>query len=123
MPDDGAIIVKPHTSMHSIFREATDPLLKVNTFLLRSFMIKFKCYKCLQSINDRMNGQDPNVTFSTPRLSDAIERVLKSETQVVKISEIDVTMLKTKISHTTSSGSIWLHRVNEHNDKYYVICR
>ena len=29
MPEDGAIIVKPHTSMHSIFQEATDPLLKV----------------------------------------------------------------------------------------------
>ena len=29
MPDDGAIIVKPYTSMHSIFQKATDPLLKV----------------------------------------------------------------------------------------------
>ena len=89
MPDDWAIIVKPHTSMHSIFQEATDPL----------FM----------SINDRMKAQDPNVTFSTPKLSHAIERVLKSETQVVKISEIDGTMLKTRISHTTSSGGIYSH--------------
>ena len=29
MPEEGTIIVKPHTSMHSIFQEATDPLLKV----------------------------------------------------------------------------------------------
>ena len=29
MPDDGAIIVKPYTSMHSIFQKATDPLLQV----------------------------------------------------------------------------------------------
>ena len=60
----------------------------------------------MQSINDRMNEQDPNVTYSTPKLSNAIERVLKSERQVVKISEIDVTMLVTRISHATPSGGV-----------------
>ena len=60
----------------------------------------------MQSINDRMNEQDPNVTYSTPQLPDAIERVLKSEKQVVKISEIDMTMLTTRISHSTPSGGI-----------------
>ena len=29
MPDDGAIIVRQYTSMHSIFQKATDPVLKV----------------------------------------------------------------------------------------------
>ena len=53
-----------------------------------------------------MNEQDPNVTYSTPKLSHAIERVLKSETQVVKISEIDATMIATRISHATPSGGI-----------------
>ena len=53
-----------------------------------------------------MNEQDPNVTYSTPKLSNAIERVLKSERQVVKISEIDVTMLVTRISHATPSGGV-----------------
>ena len=70
-----------------------------------------------------MNGQDPNVTYSTPRLSDAIERVLKSESQVVKISEIDATKLKTGISHTTSSGGTLLHRVTEQNNYYLHTCR
>ena len=60
----------------------------------------------MQSINDRMNEQDPNVTYSTPKLSNAIERVLKSERQVVKISEIDVTMLVTRITHATPSGGV-----------------
>ena len=60
----------------------------------------------MQSINDRMNEQDPNVTYSTPKLVPAIERVLKSETQVVKITELDVTMLAVGISHTTPSGGI-----------------
>ena len=107
MPEDWAIIVKPHTSMHSIFQEATDPLFMVTKF---QFMLcskkSNKNVHILQSINDRISAQDPNVTFSTPKLSHAIERVLKSETQVVKISEIDGTMLKTRISHTTSSGGI-----------------
>ena len=53
-----------------------------------------------------MNEQDPNVTYSTPKLSPAIERILKSETQVVKITELDVTMLACRISHTTPSGGI-----------------
>ena len=39
----------------------------------------------MQSINDRMNEQDPNVTYSTPKLSNAIERVLKSERQVAVV--------------------------------------
>ena len=70
----------------------------------------------MQSINERMNGQDSNVTYSTPRLSDAIDRILNTESQVVKISEIDVTKLKTKISHTTSSGAYkLLHMVIEQN--------
>ena len=105
MPEEGTIIVKPHTSMHSIFQEATDPLLMVNKFQYMLCKGKFNMsFHILQSINDRINAQDPNVTFSTPKLSHAIERVLKSETQVVKISEIDVTMLITRISHTTFSG-------------------
>ena len=74
--------------------------------------------RTLQSINDRMNEQDPNVTYSTPKLSHAIERVLKSETQVVKISEIDVTMLKTRISHTTPSGDKQLHKFREQNSLF-----
>ena len=103
MPDNWAIIVKPHTSMHSIFQEATDPL----------FM----------SINDRMKAQDPNVTFSTPKLSHAIERVLKSETQVVKISEIDGAMLKTRISHTTSSGGKYSHSYKNIIPQSLCVCR
>ena len=107
MPEEGTIIVKPHTSMHSIFQEATDPLLMVNKFQYMLCKGKFNMsFHILQSINDRINAQDPNVTFSTPKLPHAIERILKSETQVVKISEIDVTMLITRISHTTSSGGI-----------------
>ena len=76
-------------------------------------------FHILQSINDRMNEQDPNVTYSTPKLAHAIERVLKSETQVVKISEIDVTMLKTRISHTTPSGSTVYDCTNSQNKTVY----
>ena len=52
-----------------------------------------------------MNLQHPNKTFSTPRLSDATERVLASQSPIVKISEIDVTRLKFEMSHTTASGT------------------
>ena len=77
----------------------------------------------MQSINDRINAQDPNVTFSTPKLSHAIERVLKSETQVVKISEIDGAMLKTRISHTTSSGGKYSHSYKNIIPQSLCVCR
>ena len=65
-----------------------------------------------------MNGQDSNVTYSTPTFPDAIESVLESKSQVVLITEIDATKLKIQISHTTSSG-ILLYRVTEHNNHYF----
>ena len=113
MPDDGVIIVKPHTSMHAIFQKATDPLLKV--FFINQYIYseKSKFFLLFQSINDRMTAQDPNVTFSTPKLSHAIERMLKSKTQIVKISEIDATMLKIRLSYTTSSGTTYLLRLKK----------
>ena len=58
-----------------------------------------------QAINEKMNGQHPNETFSTPRLYDATERVLASQSPIVKISEIDSTRLKFEMTHTTASGS------------------
>ena len=61
--------------------------------------------KAFQAINDKMNRQDPADTFSTPRLTDAMARVLAAESPVVKISEIDATRLKIAMSHTTSSGT------------------
>ena len=65
-----------------------------------------------------MNGQDSNVTYSTPSFPDAIERILGSKSQVVKIAEIDASKLEIQISHTTSSG-ILLYRVTEHNNHYF----
>ena len=41
MPEDGAVIVKQHTSMHAIFQGATDPLLKVITYKSRSYFYSF----------------------------------------------------------------------------------
>ena len=41
MPEDGAVIVKQHTSMHAIFQGATDPLLKVISYKSRSYFYSF----------------------------------------------------------------------------------
>ena len=53
-----------------------------------------------------MNRQNPNETFSTPRMTDAVERVFTSQSPIVKIIEIDAVRLVLEMSHTTVSGTV-----------------